>query len=151
VPNTADRQKRGHGEDSAYFDHASERHDCEHHQGCLGKWRGSVSLCFGPMAEGCAQSRRPDQTWTKGKHSGRPRLLNSTSAARAKSRRRCHPEHDQAQARSLRIEVEVSAAEKLGPGHPSKALSESLPRLTVRGQLGIAQHSEFVAAGMWAI
>jgi hypothetical protein len=31
VLNTADRKKRGYGEGSVYFDHASECRDCEHH------------------------------------------------------------------------------------------------------------------------
>ena len=45
--NMADRNKRGYGEDSIYFDHASECRDGEHHRGCLGRWRGSISLGFG--------------------------------------------------------------------------------------------------------
>ena len=44
----ADRKRRGWGEDSIYFDHASECRDPHHHRGCLGRWRGSVSLGFGP-------------------------------------------------------------------------------------------------------
>jgi hypothetical protein len=70
--NTADRKKRGHGEDSVYIDHASECRDCEHHSGCLGQWRGSVSLGFGP--DGRRQCRRVSgriKTQTKDKQSGR--------------------------------------------------------------------------------
>ena len=44
----ADRKRRGWGEDSIYFDHASDCRDPRHHRGCLGRWRGSVSLGFGP-------------------------------------------------------------------------------------------------------
>ena len=44
----AGRKRRGWGEDSIYFDHASECRDPEHHRGCVGRWRGSVSLGFGP-------------------------------------------------------------------------------------------------------
>ncbi len=43
-----DRKRRGYGEDSIYFDHTSECRDAEHHRGCRGRWRGSVSLGFGP-------------------------------------------------------------------------------------------------------
>src|SRR5450432_100046 len=48
VLNMADHRKRGYGEDSIYFDHASECRDGEHHRSCSGRWRGSVSLGFGP-------------------------------------------------------------------------------------------------------
>ena len=41
-------KRRGYGEDSIYFDHASECRDAQHHRGCRGRWRGSVSLGFGP-------------------------------------------------------------------------------------------------------
>jgi integrase len=44
----ADHRKRGYGEDSIYFDHASECRDGEHHRSCSGRWRGSISLGFGP-------------------------------------------------------------------------------------------------------
>ena len=44
VPYVAGRKGRGWGEDSIYFDHASECRDPEHHRGCVGRWRGSVSL-----------------------------------------------------------------------------------------------------------
>jgi hypothetical protein len=44
----ADHRKRGYGDDSIYFDHASECRDGEHHRSCSGRWRGSVSLGFGP-------------------------------------------------------------------------------------------------------
>ena len=39
---------RGWGEDSIYFDHASGCRDRQHHRGCPGRWRGSISLGFGP-------------------------------------------------------------------------------------------------------
>jgi integrase len=42
------RKRRGFGEDSIYFDHAGECRDGEHHRSCPGRWRGSVSLGFGP-------------------------------------------------------------------------------------------------------
>jgi len=48
VPSPPDRKRRGYGEDSIYFDHTSECRDAEHHRGCRGRWRGSVSLGFGP-------------------------------------------------------------------------------------------------------
>ncbi len=44
----ADSKRRGYGEDSIYFDHTSECRDAQHHRGCRGRWRGSVSLGFGP-------------------------------------------------------------------------------------------------------
>ena len=44
----AGRKRRGYGEDSIYFDHAGECRDGEHHRSCPGRWRGSVSLGFGP-------------------------------------------------------------------------------------------------------
>ncbi len=44
----ADRKRRGYGEDSIYFDHSSDCRDSQHHRGCPGRWRGSVSLGFGP-------------------------------------------------------------------------------------------------------
>ena len=43
-----DRKRRAYGEDSIYFDHTSECRDAGHHRGCSGRWRGSVSLGFGP-------------------------------------------------------------------------------------------------------
>jgi len=36
VLNTADRKKRGYGEDSIYFDHASACRDGEHHRAGAG-------------------------------------------------------------------------------------------------------------------
>jgi integrase len=47
VPCVADSKRRGYGEDSIYFDHASDCRDRQHHRGCLGRWRGSVSMGFG--------------------------------------------------------------------------------------------------------
>jgi integrase len=41
-------KRRGYGEDSIYFDHTSDCCDRQHHRGCPGRWRGSVSLGFGP-------------------------------------------------------------------------------------------------------
>ena len=43
-------KRRGHGEDSIYFDHqvGSECRDSRVHRGCAGRWRGVVSLGFGP-------------------------------------------------------------------------------------------------------
>ena len=43
----ADGKRRGYGEDSIYFDHASDCRDGQHHRGCPGRWRGSVSMGFG--------------------------------------------------------------------------------------------------------
>src|SRR5437773_4473771 len=43
----AGSKRRGYGEDSIYFDHASDCRDGQHHRGCQGRWRGSVSLGFG--------------------------------------------------------------------------------------------------------
>jgi integrase len=47
VPCVADGKRRGYGEDSIYFDHASDCRDRQHHRGCTGRWRGSVSMGFG--------------------------------------------------------------------------------------------------------
>ena len=47
MPCVADSKRRGYGEDSIYFDHASDCRDGQHHRGCQGRWRGSVSLGFG--------------------------------------------------------------------------------------------------------
>jgi integrase len=41
-------KRRGYGEDSIYFDHVSDCRDGLHHRGCPGRWRGSISLGFGP-------------------------------------------------------------------------------------------------------
>src|SRR5215471_7691848 len=48
VPCMADGKGRGYREDSIYFDHAADCRDPLHHRGCPGRWRGSVSLGFGP-------------------------------------------------------------------------------------------------------
>jgi integrase len=40
--------RRGFGEDAVYFDHAGECQDARYHRGCPGRWRGAVSLGFGP-------------------------------------------------------------------------------------------------------
>jgi len=44
----AGTKRRGYGEDSIYFDHTSGCRDPQHHRGCQGRWRGSVSRGFGP-------------------------------------------------------------------------------------------------------
>ena len=41
-------KRRGYGEDSIYFDHTSGCRDPQHHCGCQGRWRGSVSREFDP-------------------------------------------------------------------------------------------------------
>ncbi len=41
-------RRRGYGEDSIYFDHSSDCRDSQHHRGCPGRWRGEISLGFGP-------------------------------------------------------------------------------------------------------
>jgi integrase len=40
--------RRGWGEDSVYFDHSGECCDPDKHRHCQGRWRGVVSLGFGP-------------------------------------------------------------------------------------------------------
>jgi len=40
--------RRGYGEDGIYFDHTGDCRDSTHHRGCAGRWRGVVSLGFGP-------------------------------------------------------------------------------------------------------
>ena len=40
--------RRGWGDDGVYFDHRAECHDAANHKGCNGRWRGVVSLGFGP-------------------------------------------------------------------------------------------------------
>jgi hypothetical protein len=40
--------RRGWGEDSVYFDHSGECLDADKHRHCPGRWRGVVSLGFGP-------------------------------------------------------------------------------------------------------
>lgn len=44
----ADTKRRAYGDDSIYFEHASSCRDPQHHRGCRGRWRGSVSRGFGP-------------------------------------------------------------------------------------------------------
>lgn len=43
-------KRRGHGEDSIYFDHkpGSQCQDAKLHKACVGSWRGAISLGFGP-------------------------------------------------------------------------------------------------------
>jgi integrase len=40
--------RRGWGDDGIYFDHRAECADAVNHKGCSGRWRGVVSLGFGP-------------------------------------------------------------------------------------------------------
>ena len=39
--------RRGFREDAIYFDHLGECRDARHRKGCLGRWRGAVSLGYG--------------------------------------------------------------------------------------------------------
>jgi len=36
--------RRGHGEDSIYFDHTGDCKDTRYHRGCPGRWRGAISV-----------------------------------------------------------------------------------------------------------
>ena len=36
------------GEDAIYFDHSGDCHDARYNKGCPGRWRGAVSLGYGP-------------------------------------------------------------------------------------------------------
>src|SRR5499427_8862134 len=40
--------RRGYGEDGIYFDHRGDCRDPAHHRNCPGRWRGVVSLGYGP-------------------------------------------------------------------------------------------------------
>ena len=40
--------RRGFGDDAVYFDHSGDCRDARHHKGCPGRWRGVVSLGYGP-------------------------------------------------------------------------------------------------------
>jgi integrase len=40
--------RRGFGDDAVYFDHSSDCRDPRYHKGCPGRWRGAVSLGYGP-------------------------------------------------------------------------------------------------------
>ncbi len=40
--------RRGYGEDGIYFDHRGSCRDPAYHRGCPGRWRGVVSLGYGP-------------------------------------------------------------------------------------------------------
>ena len=40
--------RRGFGDDAIYFDHSGECRDARYHKGCPGRWRGAVSLGYGP-------------------------------------------------------------------------------------------------------
>ena len=44
MPCVADGKRREYGEDSIYFDDVSDCRDRQHHRGCLGRWRGSISM-----------------------------------------------------------------------------------------------------------
>jgi hypothetical protein len=38
----------GSGDDAIYLDHSGERRDARLHKGCPVRWRGAVSLGYGP-------------------------------------------------------------------------------------------------------
>jgi hypothetical protein len=40
--------RRNFGDDAIYFDHSGDCRDARHHKGCPGRWRGAVSLGYGP-------------------------------------------------------------------------------------------------------
>ncbi|HEX2742868.1 MAG TPA: tyrosine-type recombinase/integrase [Streptosporangiaceae bacterium] len=40
--------RRGSGDDAIYFDHSGDCRDARLHKGCPGRWRGAVSLGYGP-------------------------------------------------------------------------------------------------------
>src|SRR5215471_8656569 len=40
--------RRGFREDAIYFDHSGDCRDARNHKGCPGRWRGAVSLGYGP-------------------------------------------------------------------------------------------------------
>jgi integrase len=40
--------RRGSGDDAIYFDHTGDCRDARIHKGCPGRWRGAVSLGYGP-------------------------------------------------------------------------------------------------------
>jgi integrase len=40
--------RRGFGDDAIYFDHSGDCRDARLHKGCPGRWRGAVSLGYGP-------------------------------------------------------------------------------------------------------
>jgi integrase len=40
--------RRGFGDDAVYFDHIGDCRDARYHKGCPGRWRGAVSLGYGP-------------------------------------------------------------------------------------------------------
>jgi integrase len=40
--------RRGFREDAIYFDHSGDCRDVRYHRGCPGRWRGAVSLGYGP-------------------------------------------------------------------------------------------------------
>jgi integrase len=40
--------RRGFGDDAIYFDHSGDCRDARYHKGCPGRWRGAVSLGYGP-------------------------------------------------------------------------------------------------------
>ncbi|MGH3150014.1 MAG: site-specific integrase [Streptosporangiaceae bacterium] len=40
--------RRGFGDDAVYFDHSGDCRDARYHKGCPGRWRGAVSLGYGP-------------------------------------------------------------------------------------------------------
>ena len=40
--------RRGFRDDAVYFDHSGDCRDARYHKGCPGRWRGAVSLGYGP-------------------------------------------------------------------------------------------------------
>jgi Phage integrase central domain len=40
--------RRGFRDDAIYFDHTGDCRDARYHKGCPGRWRGAVSLGYGP-------------------------------------------------------------------------------------------------------
>jgi hypothetical protein len=40
--------RRGFRDDAIYFDHSGDCRDARYHKGCPGRWRGAVSLGYGP-------------------------------------------------------------------------------------------------------
>jgi hypothetical protein len=53
-------ERRGKGEDSIYFEHASGCRDSGRHRNCPGRWRGEVCLGYGP--DGRRMRRRVSAT-----------------------------------------------------------------------------------------
>jgi integrase len=77
-----DSKRRGYGEDSIYFDHGSDCRDRLHHRGCPGRWRGSISLGFGPDGK---RVRRKVSGWTKTEVKDKLQLLHDELRAGVRS------------------------------------------------------------------